>query len=81
MKYDTEIVKPTERFELALKELMRAEMDLMINHEPDYKKCWTWGICEVGDIAGSNGLSFEFGGEEDKPEGFPDSTDCWVKGL
>jgi abortive infection bacteriophage resistance protein len=81
MKYDTETVRPTSRFIEAIKELMRAEMELMILHEPENADCWTWGICEVGDLANIKGLAFEYGGEECKPKNFPEFTDCWVKGI
>ena len=81
IKYDTEYIKPTGRFVEAIKELMRAEMEMMRNAEPEFDDCWTWGICEVGDLASAKGLQFTFGGEEDKPVGFPEFTDCWVKGA
>lgn len=81
IKYDTEEIKPTARFTEALKELMRAEMEMMQIAEPETADCWTWGICEVGDLASAKGLRFEFGGEEDKPDEFPEFTDCWVKGV
>lgn len=61
-RYDTEELELTPRYVEALKELMRAEMEMMRLHEPDTADCWTWGICEVGDLASARGLSFEFGG-------------------
>lgn len=79
IKHDTVKIKPTQRFIHALKELMRAEMEMMREAEPEYADCWTWGVCEVGDLATAKGLQFEYGGEEDKPKRFPKSTDCWVK--
>lgn len=79
-KFDTEEITLTSRYVEALKELMRAEMEMMQINEPDMAECWTWGICSVTDLArSSSGLSFEFGGEDDKPEGFPGFTDCWVR--
>ena len=81
IKYDTEEIKPTSRYVEAIKELMRAEMEMMKMAEPETADCWTWGICEVGDLATAKGLQFEFGGEEDKPDAFPEFTDCWVKGV
>lgn len=78
-KYDTEELKLTARFEEALKELMRAEMEMMRLHEPEDAECWTWGVCDIDDLASARGLRFEFGGEGDKPAGFPEHTDVWVK--
>ncbi len=77
-RYDTEELKLTPRFVEALKELMWAEMEMMRSHEPDMADCWTWGKCEVGDISGPAGLAFEFGGDDDKPDDFPEGTDVWV---
>lgn len=67
--YDTEEIKVTPRFKAALIELMKAQCEMMQENEPDMSECWTWGICEVGDIATARGLQFEFGGDEDKPAG------------
>lgn len=67
-KYDGEYLKLTERYKSALHELILAELEMVREHEPDNADCWTWGYCEVGDIARFNGLGFCFGGDEDKPE-------------
>lgn len=81
MKYDTEEIKPTKRFIKAIEELLRAEIEMMRLHDIDKydQDCWAWGICTVRDLAAVRGLEFEFGGEEDKPKGFPKDTDVWVK--
>ena len=78
-KYDTEDLKITGRFIEALKELIWAELEMMRAHDPETADCWTWGICEITDIAMTNGLSFQFGGEEDKPKDFPENTDVWIR--
>ena len=80
-KYDTENLKLTPRFIEAVKELLRAELQMMKDHEPENAECWTWGICEIGDLANARGLQFEFGGEDDKPDGFPEFTEAWVKEI
>jgi len=80
-KYDTEELKITPRYIEALKQLMWAEMEMMRLHEPDMADCWTWAICKIGDLSNSNRFSFEFGGEDDKPEDFPKVTDVWIKGI
>ena len=66
--YDREEIEITQRFINALKEVMAAECEMMAANEPDSADCWTWGVCEINDLSHSSGLSFEFGGEEDKPE-------------
>ncbi len=81
IKFDQDSIKPTARFIEALKELLRAEMEMMKLANPENAECWAWGTCEVVDLGHSNGLRFEFGSEEDKPSGFPEFTDCWVKGI
>jgi len=77
--YDREtIVQVSDEFVKALHDLMRAEMKMMIAAEPDTADCWTWGICTVGDLASSKHLLFEYGGDEDKPEGM--EADVMVQG-
>ena len=78
-KYDTEELAVTPRYIDALKELMWAEMEMMRLDNPSNASCWAWGICEVGDLASSIGLSIEYGSEEDKPDDFPQGTDVWVR--
>ena len=68
-QYDTEEIEITPRFKAALIELMKAECEMMAEHEPERAECWTWGHCEIGDLANSNGLRFQYGGDEDKPKG------------
>lgn len=78
-KYDQERLDITPRFVESIKELMKAEMEMMREHEPRFAYCWTWGKCTIGDISTlRRGLQFEFGSEEDKPAGFPEGTDVWV---
>ena len=67
--YDQRDIKVTPRFKNALIELMKAQCEMMAENEPDFAECWTWGRVEIGDIATYQGLSFEFGGDEDKPKG------------
>lgn len=80
-KYDMEQIEVTPRFREALEEVMRAEMEMMRRHEPGHSECWVWGKCTIEDLGGSNGLSFEYGAEEDKPSDFPACVDVWVVGL
>ena len=66
-KYDAKTLVLTDRYKNALHELMAAEIEMMRGYEPDSAECWTWGCCEVGDIADFKALGFFFGGEEDRP--------------
>ncbi len=66
-KWDDRCVKLTSRYVDALMELMRAEIEMMKENEPQNKDCWTYGIATIEDLAYSNGISFEFGGDDDKP--------------
>jgi hypothetical protein len=50
---------------------MEANMEMMREHEPDLADCWTWGICKVANLANSHGLSFTYGGDEDRPAKLP----------
>ena len=47
IKYDTEEIKPTSRFIEALKELIRAEMEMMQIAEPETADCWTWEFARL----------------------------------
>ncbi len=67
-KYDTEEIELTPRFIEALQEVMIAELEMMGEQDHEDAECWTWGICEIGDLADGRGLSFQFGGDEDKPD-------------
>ena len=78
LTYDQIELIETERFIAALEEVMRANMEMMIKSDPEYADCWTWGVCYLPDLAISD-ISFEYGGEADKPEDFPEGTDVWVK--
>ena len=68
-KYDTEEITITPRFKAALIELMKAECGMMAKNAPEYANCWTWGHCEIHDLAHTNGLQFQFGGDKEMPEG------------
>ena len=77
--YDQEtIVQVSDEFIKALHDLMRAEMKMMIVADPEDADCWAWGICTVGDLASSTHLVFEYGGNDDKPEGM--ESDVMVQG-
>lgn len=66
--YDKEPkIRTTERYQAALIELLRAEVEMMCQHDPDWAETWTWGRVRVVDLANSRGLEFEFGGDEDMP--------------
>lgn len=67
-KYDTEEIELTPRFIEAIQELLEAELEMMQQQKQENAECWTWGVCEIGDLADSNGLSFEFGGDDYKPD-------------
>ena len=67
--YETEQIKITPRFKAALIELMKAECAMMVEHQPDSAELWTWGTCELGDLANNDGLRFYYGGDDDKPKG------------
>jgi hypothetical protein len=61
--YDDDNIIITPRFERAIHELLRAEMDMMRNQITMNAECWTWGACRI-----SNGrLIFSYGSNEDKP--------------
>lgn len=64
--YDLEPIKLTDGYIEALENLMREQLAMMRQHEPDLADCWTWGVCRIGDLAYQH-LDFEFGGDEDKP--------------
>lgn len=42
--YDTEKLVLTDRYKVALHELMAAELEMMREHEPEMADCWTWGF-------------------------------------
>ena len=68
VKYDEKELELTPRFYDALVEVMRAECEMMTKVESHNADCWTWGRCEVSNLATANGLAFHFGGEVDKPD-------------
>lgn len=68
-KYDDTTVTVTDAFVAALRDLMRAEVEMMRRSDRRNKECWTWGKCTVSDLASARGLEFEFGGDEDMPPG------------
>lgn len=68
-KYDTEEITITPRFKAAIIALMKAECEMMAKNDPENAECWTWGHCEIHDLATFRGLQFQFGGDEDKPKG------------
>lgn len=79
VKYDDVEICLTPRFIAALEELMLAELGMMQEQDKFSPECWTWGICEVGDLASLKALSFEFGGEDDKPDVFSESKNVLVR--
>ncbi len=68
VKYDEEELELTPRFYDALVEAMCAECEMMAKAKSHNADCWTWGRCEISDLAASNGIAFYFGGEEDQPD-------------
>lgn len=54
----------TPRFIAALEEVIRAELAMMQPSE-----LWKWGKVTINDLASSVGLQWEFGADEDKPNG------------
>lgn len=68
-KYAGETITLTPRFIKALKELMKAECEIMAGVGPEHADLWTWGKCDVSDLGMSNYLSFHYGGDEDRPPG------------
>ena len=67
-KYDKEEIELTPRFIEAIQELLSAELEMMREQQQEDAECWTWGICEISDLSDSNGLSFQFGGDDYKPD-------------
>ncbi|KKM19827.1 hypothetical protein LCGC14_1651700 [marine sediment metagenome] len=65
VKFDDTWTTITERFKNALIEVMRAECEMMEKYHPD---CWSWGRCEIIDLAHINGIHFNFGANEDLPD-------------
>ena len=66
--YDGKIITITPAYIQALKNLIIEKLLMMREGDAEYADCWTWGECEVGDLASNVGLSFQYGGEEDKPK-------------
>lgn len=66
-KYDDITVTVTSAFVAALRDLMRAEVEMMRRSDRRNKECWTWGKCTIGDLATRRCLAFEFGGDDDMP--------------
>lgn len=63
-------IRLTRRYVEALKEVIRAELEMMRNQESRmHPEAWTWGEVTVNDLASSVGLKWQFGGDEDKPRG------------
>ena len=69
VRYDTEELELTPRMEAALVELMKAQCEMMAEHEPDGAWCWEEGRCYVGDLASSRGLTFCYGAKGDFDDG------------
>lgn len=76
--YDLEEIELSERFLNALQELMRAKIQMMKEHDEAYADCWTWGLCTISDLA-TRYLDFEYGGDDCKPDEFPEGVDVMVK--
>ena len=66
MRFDDEIVSPTQRYLKALHELAEAELEMLRNHFTD-SDCWEWVELFVGDMACMYHLQFRSGPEEEKP--------------
>ncbi len=63
-------IKLTPRYIDALKEVILAEIKMMQNNNLHMsKEDWTWGEVVIENLSCSSGLSWTFGGEEDKPDG------------
>lgn len=74
-----ETINATTGYVAALENLIREMLKMMREHEPHNAELWTWGEAEVRDLATSNGISFRFGGDEDKPADM--SGDARVKAI
>lgn len=66
--YDREPIELTDEFVRALERLIEAQLEMMQKAEPELADCWAWGVCYVKDLAHQQGLSFQFGGEDDRPD-------------
>lgn len=68
-KWDDTTVKLTPRYKRAIEDLMAATCEMMREAEPRYAQYWTWGRCEVTNLARTDGLRFTYGGDADRPKG------------
>lgn len=66
-KSDAEEIPLTPRFVAALKELMAAECEMMSLYSPESAPAWTWGRCQISDLAIEGGVVFNYGGSDDRP--------------
>jgi hypothetical protein len=73
-RYDDKQVTLSKQYLKALHDLMRAELVMMRAAYKENAHCWTWGKCEVGDLSLAACITFEFGGEEDRPDGMVGET-------
>jgi len=74
-KCDEHEIELTDRFLSSLRRLGVAYLDMMQKGDPQYAGCWTWLRITVGDMSLSNSISFQGGGDEDKPEGMVDTVE------
>ncbi len=66
IKYDEHKVEATKDFENALINLMKSQCEMMGQlGDPEY---WTWGRCEITELASASGIKFWYGGDDDLPE-------------
>lgn len=81
MKYDDKRIKPTKELISAIEYVGMATIEMMRKRKDMHPECWTWCVCTIEDFACSNGISYTFGGDEDKPKGFPKRKKVWVQGI
>ncbi len=79
-KYGNTTVTVAPGYLSALYDLMRAQMAMMQANDAQYADCWIWGCCTIKDLAYSDGIVFEYGGAEDKPDGMAGDMQVVIEG-
>lgn len=79
-KYDDTEIEVSDAYIEALHSVMATMMYMMRKAEPSRAGCWAWGQARIEDLSSCYPVSFEYGSEEDKPEGLTSATGVTVIG-
>lgn len=66
VKCDDRKIQLTEAFIEAIKNLMKEEILMFRVREQNDRECWVVGACHIEDLMNANGISFSYGGINDK---------------